>query len=245
MWEALLNNKIINVDISDLYLLLRAFTFFALSLISLRIMGKRTIAQLSPFDLITVIIIGASVAIPMEDEKIPFIHGLIPLVSITIINYALHLLILRNRKIENFLQGTPSVLVEDGELVIKNMRKERVTLADLAILLREKNIRNVNQVQEATLEPNGRLSIILKEVEEPVTLKDLGLAPSGGTLPVVVVEEGELVYENLTRSKLSIAQLLSEIQKRGVRRLQDVARATLDETGCLAVVKKDEMLKRA
>ncbi|NLJ34041.1 MAG: DUF421 domain-containing protein [Firmicutes bacterium] len=245
MWDTLLSNKIINVDISDLYLLLRAFTFFALSLISLRIMGKRTIAQLSPFDLITVIIIGASVAIPMEDEKIPFIHGVIPLVSITIINYAIHLLILRNRKIENFLQGTPSVLVEDGELVIKNMRKERVTLADLAILLREKNIRNVNQVQEATLEPNGRLSIILKEVEEPVTLRDLGLAPSGGTLPVVVVEKGEVVYENLSKSKLSIAQLLAEIQKRGVKRLQDVARATLDETGSLAVVKKGEVLKRA
>ncbi|MGI6142908.1 MAG: YetF domain-containing protein [bacterium] len=242
MWEALQNDQIINVHLSDLYLLFRALIFFALSLVAIRIMGKRTIAQLSPFDLITLIIIGAAVAIPMEDEKIPFIHGFIPLASITIINYLLHLLILKNRKIENFLQGTPSVLVENGEVIVKNLRKERVTLADLAVLLREKNVRNINQVQEAILEPNGRLSVVLKEVEEPVTRKDLGLTPSGGLFPVLVIENGEVVYDNLAKSRISVAQLVTEIQKRGVERLQDVARATLDETGNLTVCKKGEKI---
>lgn len=240
MWEILQNDKIINVHFSDLYLLLRALIFFALSLVAIRIMGKRTIAQLSPFDLITIIIIGAAVAIPMEDEKIPFVHGLIPLVSITVVNYLLHLLIMKNRKIENFLQGTPSVLVENGEVIVKNLRKERVTLADLEVLLREKNVRNINQVQEATLEPNGRLSIVLKEAEEPVTRRDLGLAPSGGLFPVLVIANGEVLYDHLAKSRLSIAQLVTEIQRRGIERLQDVARATLDERGNLLVVKREE-----
>jgi len=245
MWEILQTNRFINVDYSDLYLLLRALIFFVLTLVAIRIMGKRTIAQLSPFDLISIIIIGNAVAIPMEDEKIPFVHGLIPLVSITVINYLLQCLILKNRKIENFLQGTPSVLVENGEVIVKNLRKERVTLADLEVLLREKNVRNINQVQEATLEPNGRLSIVLKEVEEPVTRKDLGLAPSGGLFPVLVVENGEVVYDHLARSRLSVAQLVAELQKRGVERLQDVARATLDEMGNLIVCKKGERIVRS
>ncbi|MGI6575552.1 MAG: YetF domain-containing protein [bacterium] len=245
MWEAISNERLFNVELSDLTLLLRALILFILCLIAIRFMGKRTIAQLSPFDLLSIIILGSAVAIPMEDEKVPFVHGLIPIISITLANYLLHCVIMRNRKIENFLQGTPSVLVENGEVLLKNLKKERMTLADLNILLREKNIRNINEVQEAVLEPNGQLSIIKKEEEETVTVKDLGLEPSAGLFPSVMVDNGNVVYDNLARSRLSIAQLLSAIRQRGADGIQGIARVTLDEKGNLQVEKRTNNIDRA
>lgn len=245
MWEAISNERLFNVELSDLTLLLRALILFILCLVAIRFMGKRTIAQLSPFDLLSIIILGSAVAIPMEDEKVPFVHGLIPIISITLANYLLHCVIMRNRKIENFLQGTPSVLVENGEVLLKNLKKERMTLADLNILLREKNIRNINEVQEAVLEPNGQLSIIKKEEEETVTVKDLGLEPSAGLFPSVMVDNGNVVYDNLARSRLSIAQLLSAIRQRGADGIQGIARVTLDEKGNLQVEKRTNNIDRA
>jgi uncharacterized membrane protein YcaP (DUF421 family) len=241
MWDFVSSGeifKVLNVRWSDFHLLFRTLILFVLCLVAIRLMGKRTIAQLSPFDLLSIIIIGSAVAVPMEDEKVPFVHGLIPIFAITLVNYLLQLLILRNRKVENFLQGTPSVLVKDGEIILKNLKKERMSLADLSILLREKNIRNVNQVQEATLEPNGKLSITRVEKEEPITLKDLGLPGGTGIFPTVVVDNGDVVFDNLSKTKLSLLQLVSEVQQRGVENLQEIAQATLDEKGNLQVVRK-------
>ena len=242
MWESI--SQYLNIHMCDLYLLIRTVVLFIMTLISIRIMGKRTLAQLSPFDLLTIIIIGSAVAVPMEDEKVPFIHGVIPIVTITIINYLIQTVILENRKIENFLQGTPSVLIRNGEIILKNLRKERVTLADLSVLLREKNVRNIDQVQEATFEPSGRLSVIRREVEEAVTLKDLGLSPSSGLFPTLVIDNGEVVYNNLQQSRVSISQLVAELQKRGIKDLGEVAKATLDETGSLVVYKQGQETER-
>ena len=142
----------------------KSIVLFIAGLILVRFMGKRTIAQLSPFDMIVLIIMGASIAIPLEDDKLHLGHGITPIVMITLLNYVLSLLIASNRKIENFIQGTSTVLVRDGRAITKNLKRERVTLADLLVLLREKNITDINEVQEATLEPNGKLSVIKKRV---------------------------------------------------------------------------------
>ena len=77
--------KLLHLHLSDLWLVLRSTILFGLALIAVRIMGKRTIGQLSPFDLLAIVILGAATAIPMEDEKLPFTHGFIPIVMVTLI----------------------------------------------------------------------------------------------------------------------------------------------------------------
>ncbi len=104
----------------------------------------------------------------MEDEKLPFTHGLIPIVMITLISWLISKVILRSRRIENVLQGEPCVLIENGEVIVKNMKQERISMTDLAIMLREKDVNNIQDVQEAVLEPNGLLSVILKPECQPL-----------------------------------------------------------------------------
>jgi uncharacterized membrane protein YcaP (DUF421 family) len=227
--------KFLHLHVSDLWLVLRAAVLYALSLIAIRLVGKRTIGQLSPFDLLAIVILGAAVAIPMEDEKLPFTHGLIPIVMITLISWLISKVILRSRRIENVLQGKPCVLIENGEVIVKNMKQERISMTDLAIMLREKDVSNIQDVQEAVLEPNGLLSVILKPECQPLRPKDIGISTAEGVHPTVLVMNGEVVYDNLDRIRLGLPQLMRELAEQGIRRVEEIKAATLDETGKLSV----------
>lgn len=213
----------------------RSIILFAVSLLLVRFMGKRTIAQLSPFDLIVVIIMGSAIAIPLEDDKIKLTYGIVPVIVMSVLNYGLSLIITKNRKLENFFQGTSTVLVRDGEVIIRNMKKERITLADLLILLREKNIANINEIEEATIEPNGKLSIIKKKEAQSVTPKDLGIWANQGIFHTLVVDRGEVLQNNLDKVGASIDQMLTELNKKGIKDLAEIKSAWLDEQGNLNI----------
>ncbi|MDK2877800.1 MAG: hypothetical protein PWR06_516 [Thermoanaerobacteraceae bacterium] len=223
-----------------LMLTYRSIILFAVSLVLVRFMGKRTIAQLSPFDLIVIIIMGSAIAIPLEDDKIKLTYGIIPVVVMSILNYGLSVIITKNRKIENLLQGTSTVLVRDGEVIIRNMKKERITMADLLILLREKNIANINEIEEATIEPNGKLSIIKKKEMQSVTPKDLGMWSNQGIFPTLVVDRGELVQSNLDKIGVGIDQILTELNKKGIKNLAEIKSAWIDEEGNMSIDRINE-----
>jgi len=216
-----------------LVLSLRSVILFVVSLLLVRIMGKRTIAQLSPFDLILIIILGSAIAIPLEDLKISLNYGIIPVVVMSILNYLLAIIITKNRNFEKIFQGTSTVLIKDGEVIVRNLKKERITIADLLILLREKNVTDINEVQEATIEPNGKLSILKKKEREAVTLKDLGLTAPSGIFPTLVVHQGRVVKDQLEILGVGVEALLSELKKKGMKRLSEVRSAWFDEEGQL------------
>ncbi len=96
----------------------KSLILFMVSLTLVRLMGKRTVAQLSPFDLVFMIIMGSAIAIPLEDHDIRLTHGIFPVAITSLLNYLLAIIITKNRKVENILQGTSRVLVKDGEVVV-------------------------------------------------------------------------------------------------------------------------------
>ena len=102
----------------------KTLILFSVSLLLVRVMGKRTIAQLSPFDLIVIIIMGSAIAIPLEDDKIKLSYGIAPVIILSILNYILAILITKSRKIEDFFQGKSTVLVKNGEVMMKNLKKK-------------------------------------------------------------------------------------------------------------------------
>ena len=108
-------------------------------------------------------------------------------------------------------------------------------MTDLAIMLREKDVNNIQDVQEAVLEPNGLLSVILKPECQPLRPKDIGISTTEGIYPTVLVMNGEVIYDNLDRVRLGLPQLMRELAERGIRRVQEVRSATLDETGQVTV----------
>ena len=213
----------------------KALILFVFSLILVRLMGKRTIAQLSPFDLIFIIIMGSATAIPLEDDKISVSNGVIPVIIIALLNYLLAIFITKNRKAENALQGTSTVLIKNGEVLVNNLKKERITIADLMVLLREKDVTNINEIEEASIEPNGKLSVLKKKHMQTMTPKDLGLWGNEGIFPTIVVEQGKVIEENLDRLDVSIDLMIKEMRQKGITQLRQINRAWYDEEGNFTV----------
>ena len=187
-----------------------------------------------------IVIMGAAIAIPLEDHNIEMTHGIMPVIITAFLNYVLAILITKNRKIENFFQGTSRVLVRNGEVIVKNLKKERITMADLLILLREKNVTNINELEEAAIEPNGKLSIIKKKYMQTVTPRDLGLWSKQGIFPTLVIDQGQVIQDNLDLVGVSIDQMLRQINQQGIGRLKEIRSAWIDEEGNFSVERVTE-----
>ena len=152
---------------------LRTLALFWITLIAVRAMGKRSIAQLAPFDLTVIIIIGSAAALPLEDESISLWNGIIPILILSFLQYLLSVINLHWRGAEKVTQGTSTPLVVNGQVLHDNRKMERVSLSDLHIVLRQKGVEKVEDVALAVLEPTGEVSVIFKEDTRPLTVKDI------------------------------------------------------------------------
>ncbi|NLB64811.1 MAG: DUF421 domain-containing protein, partial [Fibrobacter sp.] len=114
------------VGVHDLIMVFRTIVLYILGLFAIRVLGKRAVGQLSPFDFLIAVIIGSAVAIPMGDEKIPLIHGVIPIITILLINFFQCWIIKKNRAFEDIVQGKSTVLVKDGQILLGNVNREGI-----------------------------------------------------------------------------------------------------------------------
>ena len=153
----------------------RSLLMFTLTLGAVRIMGKRSVAELAPFDLSVIIIMGSVAALPLEQEDIHILHGIIPIVTLALMQYLLAVISMHWRGFEKVTQGTSTPIIVNGQILRDNLHKERVSDADLHIMLRQAGADRMEDVALAILEPTGNLSVTKKKEAQPVTLKDMDL----------------------------------------------------------------------
>jgi len=151
----------------------RTVILYFVSLIVVRLVGKRSIGQMAPFDLVVIIIIGSVAAIPIEEPQTRVLNAALSIALLGALEFLVSWLNMRHRGLEKATQGMSTVLVQDGQILEENLKRERITLSDLYIALREKEVEDVKDVQLATLEPDGKVSVIKKKEKQPVTPEDL------------------------------------------------------------------------
>jgi uncharacterized membrane protein YcaP (DUF421 family) len=176
----------------------RTVIVFVLSLLAVRIMGKRTVANLAPFDLVVIIIMGSVAAIPIEERDIDVLHAIWPITLLALFQYVLALINERFRSVERVTQGVSRLLVKEGQVIDANLKAERMSLADLIIVLREKDVTNLDDVWEARLEPTGKISVIKKKEAQPLTPKDLA-STSYASVDLVIARNLERMRSELLR----------------------------------------------
>ncbi len=142
-------------------LIYRTGILYIVALIVFRLMGKRTLAKMGPFDFAVIIMIGEAVAIGMEDTKTPLMNSIGITVSLGVLQFLLTWLNVRFRWLEKITQGVPSQLIMDGHIDEQKLIRERVSTADLRMELRQKDTQPTD-VKEARLEPTGKISILKK-----------------------------------------------------------------------------------
>ena len=140
----------------------RTAVLWAVALAVFRMTGKRTLGKLAAFDFAVIIMMGEGVAIGMEDPKIPLVFPVLTLVVLGLLQWVLTYLNVKWPLLERLTQGTPTAVIRNGQLDRRAMRSERLSDADLAMELRQNGINSPDQVQDAYLEPTGKLSVFKK-----------------------------------------------------------------------------------
>ncbi|WP_350344827.1 DUF421 domain-containing protein [Proteinivorax tanatarense] len=217
---------------------LRAALLYSIVLLMMRLMGKREIGQLSLFDLVVAIMIAELAAIPMEDTTVPLHIGIIPIATLVGAEMLLSYITLKSEKLRKAIEGTPSIIVEEGKILGKEIERLRYSVTDLVSQLREKDISNISDVQYAILENNGELSVILKPEKRPLTPGDVGINPPAGGLPLPLILDGQIQSENLKRANKDIKWLENIVKKEGYK-IEEVIYAHVDAQENTYVCRKD------
>ena len=169
---------------------IRTVLIYILIILAMRIMGKRQLGELQPIELVVALIISDLAAVPMQDNSIPFLLGVVPIFVLVALELLLSLLMLKSGRISRLISGKPMVLIKEGIISQKALKTIRMTVEDLTEALRQQGVFNPEDVEFALIEPNGHLSIVLKQPNQPLTLGMTSLSPPAKTVDLVVVCDG-------------------------------------------------------
>lgn len=208
--------------------IIRTLILYTTTVILLRIMGKRQIGQLQPYELVVIIMISELAAIPMQNTGIPIINGVIPIIILVAAEITLSCLSLKSEKARGVICGKPSILIEKSKIMETELKRLRYNINDLLEQLRLKNVTDIADVEYAILETGGQLSVILKSEKRPVQPQDLNIAPQYENLQVTLIIDGQIIEQNLSKMNIDAGWLQGELLKAGVSSVEQVLLATLD-----------------
>lgn len=219
---------------------LRTLFIYFFVLIVLRLMGKREIGKLSVFDLVVSIMMAELAIVVIENPEISMLRGILPIIVLMLTQIILSYVTLKSKKIRDLVEGSPAVLIANGKIRDGEMRKQRYTVDDLLVQLREKNISNVSDVEFAILETSGKLSVFPKPSQLPATKEDLNIQGQDYYgLPITVISDGRTMSQNLKKINKDDQWLKKEIAKHGYNQIEEVYFASIDHTGKMFIDPKD------
>lgn len=202
-------------------------------------MGKREVGELQPFELVVTIIIAEIAASPIENTGLPLLNGIIPILTILVLEVILSYLNLKSMTVRKYLCGTPSILISKGSIIESEMKKQRINMNDLMQLMRIKGYPNILDVEYVIMETNGDISIIPKSQKRPLTPEDLNISTDDEGLPLDLINDGKIIYKNLDAADIDVSWLKGELRKNDIQDVKQVLYASIDTTGNLFIQQKN------
>lgn len=237
---------------------IRVVVIYLLALALMRFMGRSTVGQLSPYDLVLMIIIGSVAAAPLHSSGTSMAHIVVAMIALTAMQVLISVLA-SNRRIGRLLIGGPTILVAKGKVLEGNLARSGLSIEQLLSEMRSAGIAGMGDVEYAVLEPMGKVNVIRRARNRdgqgvapaagtPVAETPPGNSPGDGPPPAdpstllheVVVSYGQIDDHNLKRLGLTREQLLEGLRKRGVDDLSEVVFIQADRAGRLYVDFKDD-----
>lgn len=212
-------------------LIYRTVIIFAIVTLSMRIMGKRQLGQLELNELVVAVMISEVATIPISDTNLSIWKGIIPVTILFICEVIISLISMKSIKFRGIISGYPSIIVQSGEIVQKEMKKNRFTLDELTEGLRAQGITDISTIKYAILEIDGSLSTVLYNEFSPVINKSLNVDEPDKGLPIMVVNDGRVLKHNLKLLGLNESWLSKELQNRNAKGPKDVFMLSVDECG--------------
>ncbi|WP_141603603.1 DUF421 domain-containing protein [Terrilactibacillus laevilacticus] len=191
-------------------------------LILTRLMGRASISEATPFDFVSVLIVGDFVgeAIYNKEVKVFFILYAIFLWGLLII--LIDFITLKFSKTRNIFESTPSLIIDNGVLDKKEMKRNKLDINKLQMMLRDKDVFSIREVAFAILEPNGKISVIKKPIYEPPTKLEMTSSINSVSLPVTLISDGKVLHNNIEKIGKTSSWLRDELRHRGIQDTQNV-----------------------
>lgn len=221
-----------------LVLFIRSILIYIVVLLVMRLMGKREIGQLQPFELVISIMIADLAATPIANSGIPITNGIIPIFGLLFMDLLISVGNMKSLKIRQLISGKPSLLIYRGKIDEKVLRKERFTINELQERLRDKDIMNLGDVEYAILETSGQINVIQKPNKRNAIPEDFGIEPEYEGISYDLVIDGVIMYDNLRILNKDYKWLKKEIKKFGYEP-EEALIATIDGKGQLFSQKKE------
>lgn len=191
----------------------RAIVLYIVVLIVMRLMGKREIGQLQPFELAISIMIADLASIPMSDTGIPISNGIIPILGLLVMHLMISIINLKSIRAREVICGKPRILIYRGRIDEDALKKERFTINELQERLRNQNIVNLGDVEYAILETSGQVTVIEKPNKRQTIPEDFGIMPDYEGIPYDLVVDGKVMNDNLNSIGKNYSWLKKEVNK--------------------------------
>lgn len=207
--------KIYLGDFLMLVVFFRALILYIIVFIVIRLMGKRELSKVQPFELAIIILIADLASGPMSSKSVSLLDGIIPILTLLVSYLVFTIFIQSNDKVQNTLCGTISLLIVDGKIDQKEFDKQEYTVSELMEQLREKDVYKIQDVKYAILENNGNLNVIR-------------MSDNISKIPLNIVEDGEFVERSLELLAISKENAEKILQANNVKK-EDILVGTMDE----------------
>ncbi|WP_336773484.1 DUF421 domain-containing protein [Paenibacillus sp. MMO-58] len=204
-----------------------------------KLLGKKEISQLTPFDFVSSLMLSELVGNTVYDRDAHFSMLLYALALWMALSLALEKAVQLIPSLSIPLNGRPDIIIRDGEIDVKAMKRNRLDMHQVGMLLREQGVFSVREVAFAVFEPNGSLSVMKKPGEEPPTRAELQMPERAAGLPRILIEQGKLQRGELKEIGRSEEWLLTQLEEQGIMRIQNVYYAEWSEEEGLHIQLKD------
>lgn len=215
----------------------RTIVLIVFIVFSLRIMGKRQIGQLQPSEFVVTILLSEIAAAPILDHNIPLFYSAVAICVLVGVEILMSAVCLKSLWLRSALQGNAVVLINNGKLDVKQLKRLRYTVDDIMEALRQKDVFNIDDVQFAVAETNGSLSVLLKPEKRTLTAEDVGKNGTAEAMACVVVADGQIIRSDFRYCGMTEEKLAKLIKKTKLR-AEDIFLLTVDLNGNTCLIRK-------
>jgi len=226
-----------------LVLFIRVQIIFFVVLLFLRIMGKRQIGEMQPYELVITLIIADLATVPMSDANIPLLNGILPLAILVMLHYGITMLTRKSILFRSLISGKSVIVIDPDGINYNALKKLNMNLHDLQESLRQLNYFSFEQVRYAIVETNGKMTIIPTADNTPATASDVNANNSETELPVLIVSDGKLMKDNLKKVNYNEDQLQNLLKMLNIKNYKNIIVMHLDKSGKLYYQTKGNSFK--
>ena len=209
----------------------RAIILYSFSIFAMRLMGKRQIGQLQPYELASAILIADLVSEPMSGAETPLLYGVVPVAALVLMHSLFGLLGMKSPAARRLLNGSSQVLIKKGSIQYDTLRQVCMPVSDLMEMLRASGMISIGDVETAVLETNGVLSVFPRAKKRPLAVGDMGLHRPEEELPHVLIADGKTRTQEIAAAGVTLDAVTKFLRSQGIDRTDSVLLCMLDGEG--------------